>query len=480
MSASDQIPLADHKPISSTLAGSQLDARYSAKQLTPPRSTVPPAQTISPLPDGQVPVTVPARPSWWTVLTVATSGTAILLALGGLVLTIDVQPGQGTLLGGAAVLVGGGLTYLGSHQKRTSDERIELRKHQQTAEQIALAEKEASRARAEFEQTLQAQLNAQIDATAREQNRELRTRFTTATNLMSSDAAAARLTGVHELAALADDWAEFQRPAERQVCIDILCAQLRAPRMSASDQRRRIEDEQFRAAIIRVIKGRTAMDPNTGDGPWQDCNFDLSDSVLPSVDLTNCRFRGELDFRRTVFDGSVNFSYSSLAFARFENAKFTKQSVFGSTSFVSRVGFEDVEFSANVSFRRAKFDGNTDFSDCIVKDAELNFTHARFNARSHTVLRSMKLTGRAILNFTSAWFLGGNVELRNLSFSSDSRIKFIRPYMLKSLPRTDWEACAAADLPNHLEPREWPPTVFMGSVNEVADEATANEDPEST
>ncbi|MDJ0004859.1 pentapeptide repeat-containing protein [Rhodococcus fascians] len=437
-------------------------ATQSALEASPPNSTStrPPVDVDDA--DGAL-----AKLSGCAIVAIILSAIAILVTVTALVLTVDVQPGQGTVLGGAAVLVGGGLTYLGSHQKRRSDERIEIRKYEQTAKQIELAQDEATRARLEFEKTLQTQIETQNAAAAREQNRELRARFATATELLSSGAFAARLTGIHELAALADDWAAFDRPAERQVCIDILCAQLRTPRQLATEGR--TEDDQFRTAIVRVIKGRTAMDPNTGDGPWQTCNFDLSDAELPPIDLQNCRFNGELNFMRTIFDGSVKFGYSHLANARFDNAAFSPGTSFRSASFGHRVSFEGVAFSGNVSFRLATFRGHTSFSHAIVQNAKLDFTNARFDLGSQTVLRFMTLQGATVLDFTAAWFRGGEVDLRNTEFDSDCRFRFTRPQALTSLPRTDWEEAVPGDLPSQLQPREWPPTKFVHSASQVAD-----------
>lgn len=203
------------------------------------------------------------------------------------------------------------------------------------------------------------------------------------------------------------------------------------------------------------------MDPNTGDGPWQTCNFDLSDAELPPIDLQNCRFNGELDFRRTIFDGSAKFGSSHLANARFDNAAFSPGTSFRGTSFGPRVSFESAAFSGNANFRLAKFNGHTDFSHVVVQDAQLSFTNARFEPGSETVLRFMALQGTTVLDFTAAWFLGGDVELRNVLYAQSCKFKFIHPRALKKVPRTDWEGAAPGDLPTQLEPREWPPTQLV-------------------
>src|SRR5215831_13951339 len=65
----------------------------------------------------------------------------------------------------------------------------------------------------------------QLDRTLAEQRaRTLNERFATAAEQLGSDKPAIRLAGVHAMAGLADDW-----EANRQTCIDVLCAYLRMP-----------------------------------------------------------------------------------------------------------------------------------------------------------------------------------------------------------------------------------------------------------
>lgn len=472
-------PLSDQQPDTQLSTDEAVPANPVAEQPNPTALSAPAKSPLLPSegePDWDI---EPSKLSWLAIFGVISGAIAIMAGVGVFVLTVDFQPGQGTVLGGAAVLVGGGLTYLASHQKRASDERIEAAKYRQTARQIRLAEGEAGRARAEFDRTLQSQLATQNAAAKREQNRELRARFATATTLLSSGAYAAQLTGVHELAALADDWAEFGKPWERQVCIDLLCAQLRTPRVSEDDERARIEDDQLRTGIIRLIQGRTAVGLET-DGPWQVCNFDLSNAELPEVDLQNCRFRGELNFRKTTFSGSVNFSGSYLEDTRFNNATFIRSANFRSTTFGRHVNFRYATFGNKGNFARAKFRGDTDFSNVLVEHTTLDFSNAQFISGGTTSMRFMELWENSTLNFSSAWFSGGEVELRYINVGQFSRLKFIRPQELNKVPRTDWEDLATGDLPLELEPREWPPTLFSHPPLQGDELAPDEQGPETT
>ena len=65
----------------------------------------------------------------------------------------------------------------------------------------------------------------ELDRTFREQRtRTLNERFTTAAEQLGSDKPSVRLAGVYAMAGLADDW-----EANRQTCVNVLCAYLRMP-----------------------------------------------------------------------------------------------------------------------------------------------------------------------------------------------------------------------------------------------------------
>jgi hypothetical protein len=61
-------------------------------------------------------------------------------------------------------------------------------------------------------------------AEQREGDRLFNERFATTAGQLGHDSPAVRLAGVYAMAGLADDW-----PAQRQTCIDVLCAYLRMP-----------------------------------------------------------------------------------------------------------------------------------------------------------------------------------------------------------------------------------------------------------
>jgi len=86
-------------------------------------------------------------------------------------------------------------------------------------------EKTLEEQRKHLDRTL-AEQSKQLDRTLAEQRtRTLNERFATAANQLGSDKpSAVRLAGVYAMAGLADDW-----QANRQTCVDVLCAYLRMP-----------------------------------------------------------------------------------------------------------------------------------------------------------------------------------------------------------------------------------------------------------
>jgi len=147
--------------------------------------------------------------------------------------------------------------------------------------------------------------------------RHLRDRYTACAGQLGHDNPAVRLAGGYALAALADDWHTLGNDTERQVCIDLLCAYLRAERRPPTDEttssssdgipggksqspsvieryrpqskeqqiraaivfgRRREEYERYRqdeqpvrAALLELVRARTRP-----GGPWDGCRIDLT------------------------------------------------------------------------------------------------------------------------------------------------------------------------------------------------------------
>ncbi|MEN4479246.1 pentapeptide repeat-containing protein [Mycolicibacterium cosmeticum] len=160
-----------------------------------------------------------------------------------------------------------------------------------------------------------------------DRERELRARFTTIAEQLGAENFAVRHAGAYGLAALADDWHQFGNDVERQVCVDLICAQLRSPRehLELPDDGRTIysdSDTEVRKTLVALIRThRSRADPTNKNG-WHDCSIDLTGAELAQFDLSNLYLAkvnlDGTDLRQTDLSGS-DLANSSLRQANLEN-----------------------------------------------------------------------------------------------------------------------------------------------------------------
>lgn len=177
-------------------------------------------------------------------------------------------------------------------------------------------------------------------------------RFSTAADKLGHQRAATRLAGLYALAGLADDW-----EAQRQTCVDVLCAYLRIPYEPdpASPNYRRGERE-VRRTMIRVI--RDHLRAGFSAVSWANCNFSFEGAIFDCGDLTGARFTGgNVSFHNTQFiAGTFHFDAVQFAGARvwFTKVQFAGAQVhFDKAQFLSgEVTFDGAERTAGtVSFK---------------------------------------------------------------------------------------------------------------------------------
>ena len=270
-----------------------------------------------------------------------------------------------------------------------------------------------------------------------EAERELRTRFTNSVALLSDpEKVSTRQAGVYALAALADDWHEFGRFDESQVCIDVLCGYLRSgwdPSAPSGDGERRI-----RAAGFDVIGAH--LRPRDDRPTWHDARFNLRGALIDfDVDMarTEIREHTEIDLRRAEFrDGTINLQRSVFAggLVNFEEAQFGDAILsfrhsrfragvvdfsrtkleggaldFGFSEFTGGdLVFSDVNFfDGGLVFHRARFlEGDVTFRGSEFNGARADFRRARF--------------GGSDVDFGSTLFSAGNVHFGNTEFTAGS------------------------------------------------------------
>jgi uncharacterized protein YjbI with pentapeptide repeats len=180
-------------------------------------------------------------------------------------------------------------------------------------------------------------------ANERDQTRLRHERFQTAASMLGSDKAATRMAGAYSIAVLADDWL-----AQRQMCIDVLCAYLRLPLDVLGEP----AEVNVRKTVLGLIRAHLTQDAPSG---WHGHVFDLHGAqfVAGSLDgiraggsrllFSGARFSsagltmdhmvlddGLLDFSGVTFDGatlSLKSSHMSGGILRFDDADFTNGSL---------------------------------------------------------------------------------------------------------------------------------------------------------
>jgi hypothetical protein len=272
-------------------------------------------------------------------------------------------------------------------------------------------EKTFEEQRKHLDRTL-AEQSGQLERTLAEQRtRTLNERFGAAAGQLGSDnPAAVRLAGVYAMAGLADDW-----EANRQTCVDVLCAYLRMPYepdpgrdSSAPEQLAFRSSREVRHTAIRVI---TAHLKDGARFSWQGLNFDFTGVVFDGGSFTQARFSG----------GRINF----------DHAEFSGGTVDFSGAWFSggTVNFDHAEFSGGtVNFNGAGFSGGTvDFSGARFSGGTVNFDSAAFSG------------GQII--FHSAWFSGGTVSFSGAGFSGGT-VDLSAPRVWSYPPTFSWTGMA--------------------------------------
>ncbi|WP_196248696.1 pentapeptide repeat-containing protein [Rhodococcoides fascians] len=373
----------------------------------------------------------PPRSAWTrrTAVTVGVSTTAVVLGVLSLILTSNIDSGQGTAIGGLAVLGGAAIAFVNGHLGRNHEASIErdrrtdnavVRRQTDTYERARLAELISARTQSAGEE--QARLDELVatreQAHRRETTRDLRTRFTTAAAQLANPGAPVRLAGVFSLGSLADDWAAFAGgpipSVERQVCVDLLCAYLRndttnehtlRSQLGEADVVARIdvlrdEEQRVRDAIISLIRAHTTYLPEfQGDPTWTEVNFDLSaakiaHASLPAVKLTRALLVNA-DLYRADLRGA-QLSHCDISQAILDEAQMKAAQLVGAN-------FTDA------SLHEAHVD-SADFSGAIMHRAKLEYSTC-----TSTVFKAARLTGAQFVgaNLVGADFRGARLTGAN-------------------------------------------------------------------
>ena len=247
-------------------------------------------------------------------------------------------------------------------------------------------------------------------------------RFTAIATQLGDEQPAVRLAGVHAMAGLADDW-----KANRQTCVDVLCAYLRMPYEPDPGDEAGVKERlafqasrEVRHTVIRIV---TAHLRNDAAVSWQGLNFDFTGIVFDGGNFSEAIFSGGVvSFVGATFPGGqVNFRHATFSGGdvSFSDATFSGGEVsFGDATFAgSQVRFSDAIFSGGeVFFGFATFSGGqVRFSGATFSGGQVDFGGATFSG-GRVSFSDATFSGGEVF-FGSATFSGGEVFFGSATFS---------------------------------------------------------------
>jgi uncharacterized protein YjbI with pentapeptide repeats len=230
---------------------------------------------------------------------------------------------------------------------------------------------------------------------------QLTGRFESAAKQMGQDDQTVRLAGIHAMAQLADEWV-----AQRQTCIDVLCAFVRV----TSGPTRSSQPDDVREALrttFRIIKEHLRQ--RKGQISWGQYEFDFTGAVLKEADFTGMTFTGgRFLFEKVQFEEGVLFDKAIFAggYVSFRGAQLPQPD--------SHVSFVDASFrGGEVVFDEVTFGGGeAHFDDAVFGPRCLvTFKGTQLGAGGSVYFKDSKIQGPGIC-FTNSCFSSGNGEVR--------------------------------------------------------------------
>ncbi len=376
----------------------------------------------------------------WTtavVITILTAGAVIALwwpATAGLVGADLVKARLDALKIGLSIGVGSGgvvALYLAWRRQHSTEADLDNRERTLAHQQDVAATTQAHQERVADD--------ARADAAAR----RITELYLKAAELLGSEKAPVRLSGLYALERLAQD-----NESQRQTIVNVLCAYLRMPydlpaekdrEEGASAEQRELYRERSQEREVRLTAQRLLndhLDPARGTAYWGELDLDLTGAQLINFTLTHTRI-GTSVFRQATFTGDAWFNGATFSgVAGFGEATFTGGAGFEGAIFTDDAEFGEATFTGRAGFDAATFTGGAWFGGAIVTGAAL-FGKATFS--SVTEFSEVTFTGAALFGgatfrddaefgkatFTdNAWFEGatfiGDAEFDEATFCGDA------------------------------------------------------------
>ena len=250
-------------------------------------------------------------------------------------------------------------------------------------------------------------------------------RYLQAVKQLRSKDASARVSGVHALVALVDEWlheenlSEDEKIKEGQLIINKLCAYICSPFTLASEYDELTQDspaaegiyknkeQEFyihkaelqaeadvRLSIMKEIHARLQGPDENTPGAWSGFEYDFSGSIFfYPVDLTRSYYAKPVHFSESVYWSSANFSGSTYRdWVGFSDSTYRGRADFSRSTYRGGADFHESIYQAEVDLSKSVYKDWADFHESTYWD-DANFSESVY--RSWADLQNSIYQGRA-------------------------------------------------------------------------------------
>ncbi len=237
-------------------------------------------------------------------------------------------------------------------------------------------------------------------------------RYLQAVKQLRSKEASARVSGVHALVVLVDEWlheenlSEDEKIKEGQLIINKLCAYICSPFALASEYDELIQDspaaeglyknreQEFyihkaelqaeadvRLSIMKEIHARLQGPNKNTLGAWSDFEYDFSGSTFfYPVDLTHSYYTKPVHFSESVYRSSANFSGSTYRdWVGFNDSTYRGRTDFSGSTYRGGADFHESIYQAEVDLSKSVYQDWADFHESTYW-GDANFSESAYRS----------------------------------------------------------------------------------------------------
>ena len=237
-------------------------------------------------------------------------------------------------------------------------------------------------------------------------------RYLQAVKQLRGKDASARVSGVHALVVLVDEWlheenlSEDEKIKEGQLIINKLCAYICSPFTLASEYDELIQDspaaeglyknreQEFyihkaelqaeadvRLSIMKEIHARLQGPNKNTPGAWSDFEYDFSGSTFfYPVDLTRSYYTKPVHFSESVYQSSANFSGSTYRdWVGFSDSTYRGRADFSGSTYQGGADFHESIYQAEVDLSKSVYQDWVDFHESTYW-GDANFSESAYRS----------------------------------------------------------------------------------------------------